>query len=62
MHIAYEDVDQKLLAEGHEVNVQEDSYLELPFLIPEHGYSCDSMRGVPVGLEEYLETAVNNGQ
>ncbi|XP_019848684.1 PREDICTED: uncharacterized protein LOC105316712 [Amphimedon queenslandica] len=58
---AYNEVDQKLLADGQDVYLQEDPNLELPFLIPEHGYSCDTMRGVPVGLEEYLETAIVSG-
>ena len=59
--VAYNDVDQKLMADGQDVYLQEDPNLELPFLIPEHGYSCDTMRGVPVGLEEYLETAIVSG-
>lgn len=50
-----------MLADGQEVYLQEDPNLELPFLIPEHGYSCDTMRGVPVGLEEYLEVAITSG-
>ena len=51
-----------MLADGQEVYLQEDPNLELPFLIPEHGYSCDTMRGVPVGLEEYLEVAITSGE
>ena len=59
--LAYQEVDQSLRAEGKDVYLQEDPNLELPFLIPEHGYSCDTMRGVPVGLEEYLEHSINAG-
>ena len=55
-------VDQQLQAEGMEVNLQEDPNLDLPFLIPEQGYSCDVMKGVPVGLEEYLEPAITAGE
>ena len=60
-NIAYNNVDQQLISEGQEVGLQEDPNLELPFLIPEHGYSCDTMRGVPVGLEEYLDAAISTG-
>ena len=55
-------VDQQLQAEGIEVNLQEDPNLDLPFLIPEQGYSCDVMKGVPVGLEEYLEPPIAAGK
>ena len=61
LFIAFIDVDQQLMTNGHEVHLQEDPNLELPFLIPEHGYSCDTMRGVPVGLEEYLDTVTSLG-
>ena len=60
--IAHTNADQDLISNGLEVHLQEDPNLELPFLIPEHGYSCDMMRGVPVGLEEYLEPAVHTGE
>ena len=43
------------------MTLAEDPNLELPFLIPEQGYSCDTMRGLPMGLEEYLEKAINAG-
>jgi afadin len=58
---AYDVVDQKLILSGYEVHVQEDVNVDLPFLIPEHGYSCDTMKGVPVGLEEYLDSSITNG-
>lgn len=60
-YVAYNNVDQQLISEGQEVGLHEDPNLELPFLIPEHGYSCDTMRGVPVGLEEYLDAAISAG-
>ena len=43
------------------MTLAEDPNLELPFLIPEQGYSCDTMRGLPMGLEEYLEQPINAG-
>lgn len=52
-------VDQQLNPAS--IHLQEDPNHELPFLLPEHGYSCDTMRGVPVGLEEFLENVTNAG-
>ncbi|KAK2879147.1 hypothetical protein Q8A67_019938 [Cirrhinus molitorella] len=41
--------------EGGEIRLEEELDLHLPFLLPEDGYSCDSMRGIPKGLHEFLE-------
>ncbi|KAK4288929.1 hypothetical protein Pmani_038074 [Petrolisthes manimaculis] len=40
--------------EGREVRLEEEADLQLPFLLPEDGYSCDIVRGVPSGLAEFL--------
>ena len=40
--------------DGREVRLEEESDLQLPFLLPEDGYSCDIVRGVPSGLAEFL--------
>ncbi|XP_047737139.1 afadin [Hyalella azteca] len=40
--------------DGREVRLEEDYDLQLPFLLPEDGYSCDIVRGVPSGLAEFL--------
>lgn len=60
--LAVQNVDQGLVRSGLDVNLEEDPNLELPFLIPEQGYSCDTMQGLPVGLEEYLDRAINGGK
>ena len=36
------------------VRLEEDFVLQLPFLLPEDGYSCDIVRGVPGGLADFL--------
>ena len=51
--------DELTRTDGREVRLEEDPDLHLPFLLPEDGYSCDTIRGVPTGLPEfvhYLET------
>ncbi|XP_064119652.1 afadin-like isoform X5 [Macrobrachium nipponense] len=40
--------------DGREVKLKEEIDLQLPFLLPEDGYSCDIVRGVPSGLAEFL--------
>ena len=53
--------DKQLQTEGLSLNLEEDINLELPFHVPEDGYYCDGLVGVPSGLQEYLESAVNAG-
>ncbi|XP_052826944.1 afadin [Octopus bimaculoides] len=48
-------------SDGNEIKVEEDRELQLPFLLPEDGYSCDIIRGVPNGLPDFLETFIRNG-
>jgi hypothetical protein len=42
--------DEQIKSDGRDVHLEEDPYLQLPFLIPEDGYSCDTIRGIPNGL------------
>ena len=41
--------------DGKQITLQEEPDLQLPFLLPEDGYSCDTLRGVPNGLMEFLD-------
>lgn len=36
------------------MQLTEEPLLQLPFLLPEDGYSCDVVRGVPQGLADFL--------
>ena len=36
------------------MRLEEDFVLQLPFLLPEDGYSCDIVRGVPGGLVDFV--------
>lgn len=36
------------------MRLEEDPELALPFLLPEDGYSCEVVRGIPAGLVEFV--------
>ena len=57
--LVHTNVDQKL--DPANINLQEDPNHDLPFLLPEHGYSCDTIQGVPEGLEEFLQPIISAG-
>ncbi|KAK3576959.1 hypothetical protein CHS0354_005964 [Potamilus streckersoni] len=59
--VAQNMADDLIRAEGREVQLQEDPDLQLPFLLPEDGYSCDTIRGIPNGLGEFIEPAARAG-
>lgn len=50
-----------LRGEGGEIRLEEELDLHLPFLLPEDGYSSDSMRGIPEGFQEFLEPICRKG-
>ncbi|KAM9842539.1 afadin [Aulostomus maculatus] len=47
--------------EGRDIQLEESLDLHLPFLLPEGGYSPDSVRGVPPGMREFLEPICQKG-
>ena len=61
VRVAENSVDESIVAEGQEVRLQEDFFLPLPFLIPDDGYSCEVVRGVPSGLAEFLAPLQRKG-
>lgn len=54
VRVAENTVDEVTNSEGREVMLEEDFVLMLPFLLPEDGYSCEVVRGVPGGLSEFI--------
>ena len=54
VRVAENTVDEVTNSEGREVRLEEDFVLQLPFLLPEDGYSCDIVRGVPGGLNDFI--------
>lgn len=53
--------DNLIRSEGRDIQLEESLDLHLPFLLPEGGYSCDSVRGIPQGLREFLEPMCQKG-
>lgn len=48
-------------ADGREIRLEEESTLALALLLPEDGYSCEVIRGVPPGLAEFLTPLQRDG-
>lgn len=55
-------VDEMLRNEGLELRIDEPVSLQLPFLLPDDGYSCEFVKGVPGGLAEFLAPFIQNGK
>lgn len=53
--------DNLIRSEGRDIRLEESLDLRLPFLLPEGGYSCDTVRGIPLGLREFLEPICQKG-
>ena len=53
--------DDVLKKEGWDIQLEVDSDLHLPFLLPEDGYTCDSMQGIPHGFRDFLEPICHKG-
>lgn len=47
-------MDDVIRGDGRHIRVEEDPILGLQFLLPEDGYSCDIVRGIPPGIVEFL--------
>lgn len=48
-------------ADGREIRLEEEPILGLALLLPEDGYSCEVIRGVPPGLAEFLAPLQRDG-
>ncbi|XP_030573997.1 afadin isoform X3 [Archocentrus centrarchus] len=53
--------DNLIRSEGRDIQLEESLDLHLPFLLPEGGYSCDTVRGIPQGFREFLEPMCQKG-
>ncbi|XP_072546446.1 afadin [Salminus brasiliensis] len=50
-----------LKKEGRGIRIEEDLQLHLPFLLPEEGYSCEILQGIPQGFQEFLDPICRKG-
>ncbi|XP_053594728.1 afadin isoform X2 [Microplitis demolitor] len=53
--------DTLIRADGREIRLEEEPSLALALLLPEDGYSCEIIRGVPQGLDEFLTPLQRDG-
>lgn len=60
--VAQNTADELTRSDGREVKLMEDPDLQLPFLLPEDGYSCDIVKGVPNGLPDFVGPLTQTGQ
>ena len=61
MAVAENTADELARSDGREVQLEEDPDLQLPFLLPEDGYSCDVVRSLPNGLQDFLDPLLQRG-
>ncbi|XP_051697858.2 afadin isoform X6 [Oryctolagus cuniculus] len=59
--VAENTADELARSDGRDVRLEEDPDLQLPFLLPEDGYSCDVVRNIPSGLQEFLDPLCQRG-
>ncbi|XP_029450151.1 afadin isoform X5 [Rhinatrema bivittatum] len=59
--LAENTADELARSDGRDVQLEEDPDLQLPFLLPEDGYSCDVVRSIPSGLQEFLDPLCQRG-
>lgn len=60
--IAENMADEQIKSDGREVCLEEDADLQLPFLLPEDGYTCDTIKGIPKGIEEFIDPLAKGGK
>ncbi|KAI4884600.1 hypothetical protein NFI96_034561, partial [Prochilodus magdalenae] len=53
--------NEMLKKEDRDIRIEEDLHLHLPFLLPEEGYSCEILQGIPQGFQEFLEPVCRKG-
>ncbi|XP_076371722.1 afadin-like [Tachypleus tridentatus] len=59
--VAENTADELVRSDGREVKLEEEVDLQLPFLLPEDGYSCDVVRGVPASLQDFIHPLEQTG-
>ncbi|XP_029982516.1 afadin [Sphaeramia orbicularis] len=59
--VAAASADHLIGSEGRDIHLEESLDLHLPFLLPDGGYSCDTVRGIPPGFREFLEPLCRKG-
>ena len=60
--IAQDTADEMIRSDGRDIRLDEEPDLQLPFLLPEDGYSCDIVKGVPNGLADFVGPLSQTGK
>lgn len=60
--VAASTADETARKGGQKVLLEEEPELYLPFLLPDDGYNCEKIRGVPPGLKEFLDPLITPGR
>lgn len=55
-------MDDVLRMDGQMVQLEEELDLQLPFLLPDDGYSPQVVRGIPSGLREFVESLLQRSK
>lgn len=61
VRIAQNTADVHIRDEGRKLQINEETELHLPFLLPDDGYTCQLLRAVPNGLEDLILPLINEG-
>ncbi|XP_058809289.1 uncharacterized protein LOC131674567 [Phymastichus coffea] len=61
VRVAESVADTLAQADGRKIRLEEEPALNLALLLPEDGYSCEVIRGVPPGLAEFLAPLQRDG-
>ena len=48
-------------SDGRDVRLEEEHDLQLPFLLPEDGYSADIVKDIPKGLPDFIGPLSDTG-
>lgn len=59
--VAQNTADETVLKEGQHITLLEEPDLQLPFLLPEDGFSCEFVRGVTHEMVDFIEPLARAG-
>ena len=54
-------MDEHARRQGHRIDLIEESRLNLAFVLPEDGYTCEHLRGIPQPLLEFIKPMGQSG-
>jgi afadin len=55
LSFVYKYVDEEFIRQGWGIQLNEDANLNVPFYLPDDGYSWETLRGIPKQLLDFIE-------